>query len=84
MRTIITSIISVGLVVVFADTTTAGTHSRQRGQRDALEYKYPYATRRQLHNERAYERGEYWEHDSSALIPFTRAWLEQKLRESPY
>jgi hypothetical protein len=31
---------------------------------------------------RAYQKGEYWEKDSNALIPGTRAWFEQKERES--
>ena len=81
MRIIIAGVMSASLVLAFADTATAGSHPRHRHQRDALEYKYPYATPRQLHNERAYQRGEYWEHDSNALIPGTRAWFEQKERE---
>jgi hypothetical protein len=81
MKAIILSIMAAGLVVALADTATARSHARYRHHRDALEYRYPYATPRQLQNERAYERGEYWEHDSSALIPGTRAWFEQKERE---
>ena len=81
MRTIIAC-----LVIAFADTATAGSHIKHRHQLDALAYNpfAAYATPRQLHNERAYERGGYWEHDSSALIPLSRAWYEKKLRESPY
>jgi hypothetical protein len=81
MRTIIASIMSAGLVLAFAETAIAASHVKQRHQGDALESRYPYATPRQLRNERAYRRGDYWEHDSSALIPGTRAWFEQKERE---
>ena len=81
MRTIIASVLSTGLVAAFAATANAGSHARHRHHRDGLEYRYPYATPRQLSNERAYRRGEYWEHDSDALIPGTRAWFEQKERE---
>jgi hypothetical protein len=85
MRTIIVSTIYVSFVVAFASPATAGPHARHT-HRMALAYNpfATYATPRQLHNERAYERGGYWEHDSSALIPLSRAWYEQKLRESPY
>jgi hypothetical protein len=81
MRTIIASIMSASLLMVFADTATSGSRAKHRQQPDVLEHKYPYATPRQLNNERAYQRGEYWEHDSNALIPGTRAWFEQKERE---
>jgi hypothetical protein len=82
MRVIVAIIMStIFLVPPFVDTAAARSQARHWHQRDALEYKYPYATPRQLHNERAYQRGEYWEHDSDALIPGTRAWFEQKERE---
>ena len=86
MRTIIVSIICASLVVAFADGAAAGSHARHPHHVGALAYNpfAPYATPRQLRNERAYERGGYWEHDSSALVPLSRAWYEQKLRESPY
>jgi hypothetical protein len=82
MKTIIVSIVASSLAIAFADAATAGSRATHRNQRDALEYRYPYATPRQLQNERAYQRGEYWEHDSNALILGTRAWWEQKERES--
>jgi len=63
MRTILASILSASLAVAFADTATAASHARHRHHRDDLANKYPYATPRQLRNERAYQRGEYWEHD---------------------
>ena len=81
MRTIVATILSASLLVPFGDAATARSLARHPHQRDALEYKFPYATPRQLRNERAYRRGEYWEHDSDALIPGTRAWFEQKERE---
>ena len=81
MRTVIVSIVAASLAFAFADAATAGWRATHRPQQDDLEYRYPYATPRQLQNERAYQRGEYWEHDSNALIPGTRAWWEQKERE---
>jgi hypothetical protein len=79
MRTVIVSIVAASLAIGCADTAIAG--SRAAHQQDDLEYRYPYATPRQLHNERAYQRGEYWEHDSNALLFGSRAWWEQKERE---
>jgi hypothetical protein len=81
MRTVIVSIVAASLAIAFADAATAGSRATHRDQRDDLELRFPYATPRQLHNERAYQQGEYWERDSNALIPGTRAWFEQKLRE---
>ena len=81
MRTVIVSIVAASLAIGFADAATAGSRATNRQQRDNLEYRYPYATPRQLQNERAYQRGEYWEHDSNALLFGSRAWWEQKERE---
>ena len=81
MRAVIASIVAASFVVAFADMATAGSRASHRYRRDALEQEYPYATPRQLQNERAYRRGEYWEHDSDALIIGTSAWFEQKERE---
>jgi len=81
MRTVIVSIVGGSLAIAFADVATAGLSATHRHKWDALEYRYPYATPRQLQNERAYQRGEYWEHDSNALILGTRAWWDQKERE---
>jgi hypothetical protein len=81
MRTLIACVMSASLVAAYADTATAGAHAKHRRHRDGLESQYPYATPRQLQNERAYRRGGYWEHDSNALIPGTRAWFDQKERE---
>jgi hypothetical protein len=81
MRTVIVSIVAASLAIGFADAATARSHATHRDQPDELELRYPYATPRQLHNERAYQRGEYWEHDSNALLFGSRAWWEQKERE---
>lgn len=81
MRTIIAGIVFASLLVVFVDPATCRSRAKHRHRPDVLEHNYPYATPRQLNNERAYTRGEYWEHDSNALIPGTRAWFEQKERE---
>jgi hypothetical protein len=84
MNTVVASAVSAGLVL--ASTTISGAEPARYRPRhhnsNDLAYKYPYATQRQLHNERAYQRGEYWEKDSNALITGTRAWFEQKERES--
>jgi hypothetical protein len=81
MKTLIVSIVAASLTIAFADGATAGSHGNHRYRRDALEREYPYATPRQLQNERAYREGGYWEHDSNALIIGTSAWFEQKERE---
>ena len=81
MRTVIASIVAASLAIAFVDAATAGSRAAHQQQRDDLEYRYPYATPRQLQNERAYQRGEYWEHDSNALLFGSRAWWEQKERE---
>jgi hypothetical protein len=81
MRTLIACVMSASLVAAYADTATARARAKHPRHRDGLEARYPYATPRQLQNERAYRRGGYWEHDSNALIPGTRAWFDQKERE---
>ena len=68
MRTVIVGIIAASLAIAVADASFAGSPATLRHERDALEHRYPYATSRQLQNERAYQRGEYWEHDSNALL----------------
>jgi hypothetical protein len=80
MRTIVAGALSIALLAAFTGAAIAGNAQKHRRD-DALARKYPYATPRQLQNERAYERGEYYEHDSTALIPGTRAWFDQKERE---
>ena len=80
MKTIIAGAVSVGLTVAL---TTAANADRTRHYRNYDNYSeiYPSATPRQLQNLRAYERSEYYEHDSNA-VPFgSRAWWELKQGE---
>jgi hypothetical protein len=82
MRTIIAGLVSVGLIVAFAGTSNAQNrqkHDRQHGQYTNSPAAITDEQRRR--NERAYERGEYYEHDSNALPVGSRAWFEQKERE---
>ena len=84
MNTALAGAVSAALLLAFTTMASAEpARSRPRHHYDNdLAYRYPYATQRQLHNERAYQKGEYWEKNSNALISGTRAWFEQKERES--
>jgi hypothetical protein len=84
MRTVITGLVSAGLLVAFVGASIADSPSRYKHRRHYGEYdpRYPSATPRQLRNLRAYERGEYWEHDPNAVPVGSRPWWEQKQRES--
>ena len=82
MKAILAGALSAAVVLLAtAGAASAANNAHRSWRDDDLARRYPYATPRQLQNERAYERGEYWEHDSTALIPGTRAWFEQKERE---
>ena len=84
MNTALAGAISAALLLALttmAEAEPARYRSRHH-YHNGLAYRYPHATQRQLHNERAYQKGEYWEKDSNALIVGTRAWFEQKERES--
>jgi hypothetical protein len=82
MRKTIAGIIATALLIAFSAPSTAESGRKKRRSYDSYSYAYPYATPRQIQNERAYQRGEYYERDSNALIPGSRAWFEQKERES--
>jgi len=82
MKTIISGVLCIGLVIAFAGTSDAASNAKKhRRNYDSYAQKYPYATPRQLQNARAYDRGEYYEQDSNALPVGSRAWWEQKDRE---
>ena len=84
MRAIVTGLVSAGLLIAFAGPSSADNSDRKH-RRHLTNHYYtaPSAMReRQLRNARAYERGEYYEHDSNALPVGSRAWFEQKERES--
>jgi hypothetical protein len=82
LKAIFTALLSTGLLVVLVSTINADNNRNQHRRYYGYYYSTPStATERQLRNERAYERGEYYEHDSNALPLGSRAWREQKRRE---
>jgi hypothetical protein len=83
MRTVIASLLSVGVLVAFAGAGSAADDRKKHRRHAEPSYtSFPTATERQLRNLRAYERGEYYERDSNALPAGSRPWWEQRERES--
>ena len=83
MRTIITGVLAVGLVVVATGPSDAASKKRYYYY-DSYSQKYPYATPRQVRNARAYDNaGQYYEADSNAFPVGSRGWWELKSREGP-
>ena len=77
MKTIIVGLLSAGLLAAVPRAAGAGPARHS----DSFSRMYPSATLRQLHNLRAYERGEYYEQLSDA-VPFgSRVRWELKGRE---
>ena len=83
MRRTICLLLSVGLLTASVGTGEAANGRAKQPRPNTYYYSAPSttATERQLRNQRAYERGEYYEHDSNALPFGSRAWWEQKQRE---
>jgi len=82
MRAFLCGLLLGGLVITFAATCEAASARAKHRQPSGYYANSPTtATERQLRNQRAYERGEYYEHDSNALPFGSRAWWEQKMRE---
>jgi hypothetical protein len=84
MRTIIATLLSVGLVIVFAGPTDAARKKRYYYSSPYNSYaqKYPGATPRQLRNAWAYDHaGNYYEMDSNAFPVGSRGWWEMKRLE---
>ena len=82
MRAIFCLLLAGGLLMAFAGTGEAANGRAKQQRQNTYYYNSPTtATERQLRNQRAYERGEYYEHDSNALPFGSRAWWEQKQRE---
>src|SRR5262245_14035064 len=82
MRAIICLLLSGGLLMTCVGPGEAANGRTKQRRPNTYYYNAPTtATERQLRNQRAYERGEYYEHDSNALPFGSRAWWEQKLRE---
>jgi hypothetical protein len=69
MRTIITSLLSVGVVVALASPSDAASKKRYRYYySDGYAQRFPSATPRQLRNAWAYDHaGHYYEMDSNAF-----------------
>jgi len=82
-RGMVCGLVSFGLMVALAATSEAADGRAKQRRPTGSYYNSPTttATERQLRNQRAYERGEYYEHDSNALPFGSRAWWEQKMRE---
>ena len=84
MKTIIASLLSVGLVVFLASPSDAASKKRKLYyyNGDSLAQRYPLATPRQLHNAWAYDHaGHYFETDSNAFPVGSRGWWEMKRLE---
>jgi hypothetical protein len=82
MRAIFCGLLSIGLVTGFTNAGDAANKREKSRRSPGYYYSSPSdLTERQLRNQQAYERGEYYEHDSNALPFGSRAWWEQKQRE---
>lgn len=82
MRAVSCGILSISLVIAFTGASDAANKRAKTRRPAGYYYSSPSdLTERQLRNQRAYERGEYYEHDSNALPFGSRAWWEQKQRE---
>ena len=82
MRAVSCGLLSISLVIAFTGASDAANKRAKTRRPAAYYYSSPSdLTERQLRNQRAYERGEYYEHDSNALPFGSRAWWEQKQRE---
>ena len=70
MRAIICLLLLAGLLMAAVATGEAANSRAKQRRQETYYYTSPTtATERQMRNQRAYERGEYYEHDSNAL-PF--------------
>ena len=80
MKTILASLLSLGLVIVFAGPSDAA--SRKRHGYYYYNGGYSSATPRQRHNAWAYNHaGHYYETDSRAFPVGSRGWWEMKRLE---
>ena len=83
MSSIVCGLLSIGPVIALTGASDAASKREKRRRSVGYYYSSPSdLTERQLRNQRAYERGEYYEHDANALPFGSRAWWEQKQRES--
>lgn len=80
MKAVVAALITGSLMLAFAGSTNAAS------ARDSYSRQYTpplsITPEQRRHNAEAYERGEYYEHDSNALPFGSRAWREQRGRET--
>ena len=81
MRTIIAGLVSAGLLVAFAGTGYAQSRHVQHRQPGHASSPNVITNAQRWQNERAYERGGYYEHDSNDFPVGSPGWFEQKDRE---
>jgi hypothetical protein len=80
MKAVMAALASASLLLAFAGSNADASERRAyRGQYTPPSVITPEQRR---HNEEAYERGDYYEHDSNALPFGSKAWFEQKRREA--
>jgi hypothetical protein len=80
MRALLCSLLWGSALVALASTSETATQSIV-ARAGIITIRRQTTSERQLRNQRAYERGEYYEHDSNALPFGGRAWWEQKMCE---
>ena len=83
MKRALATLLSLGMIVVFAVPTDAASKKRYHySSNDGYAQRYPGATPRQLRNAWAYDHaGHYYETDSNAFPVGSRGWWEMKRLE---
>jgi putative salt-induced outer membrane protein YdiY len=81
MRNIIAAAVATAALVLVMQMPAEAASSHKHRYVHGYSAQYPSATARQLHNLRAYERGDYYETYSEALPVGSRPWFEAKERE---
>lgn len=79
MRTLIAGLVSAGLLVAFTGASYAQSRHVQHRQPGSY-YNSPsvITDAQRWQNERAYERGDYYEHDSNDFPVGSKGWFDQK------
>jgi hypothetical protein len=81
MRTLITGVVSAGLLVAFAGASYAQSRYVQHRQPAYVGSPHIITNAQRWQNERAYERGDYYEHDSNDFPVGSKGWYDQKESE---
>ncbi len=80
MKAVAAAFVTGGLLLACAGSSNAAS------ARDSYSRRYTppsvITSDQRRHNSEAYERGDYYEHDSNALPFGSRAWREQRGREA--